>query len=277
MIYKNFFDDLNMFGVKMGMNRVKLLFELLDAPHKKIKFIHVAGTNGKGSVAAFTAALLSSHGLKTGLYTSPHLISVRERFRINGKAISHEKLDEYCGKLKNAMQKLEELSEGPPSYFEVTTALAALYFAENSIDFAVWETGMGGRLDATNIVTPEISIITSIGIDHVNFLGDSEQAIAFEKAGIIKPHKTVVCGELNPVSEKIIKLKAEKLNAEIYFPLKEKKLNSLTFLEKNKMLAEKTVKLLVDKSLVSKTICPANSSNLLWPGRFQSFNDNFII
>ena len=184
---------LEFFGVKLGLHQTQALFAELGSPEKNLKFIHIAGSNGKGSTGAFLEAGLLNAGFKTGFYSSPHLIEVNERFRINGAVPDSDTVARALTKVRSASEKL--LEKGfRVTYFEATTAVAALLFAEAKADFVVWETGMGGRLDATNIVTPLASVITSISLEHKEYLGDTLAKIAFEKAGIIKPGVPVFVG-----------------------------------------------------------------------------------
>lgn len=181
-------------------NTIKLCASL-DDPHTKFKSVHVAGTNGKGSVSHMLAAIFQTAGYKTGLYTSPHLKDFRERIRVNGEMISEEFVVDFTKKITPLIDELE------PSFFEITVAMAFDYFVQEKCDIAIIETGLGGRLDSTNIVTPELSVITNIGWDHMNILGDSLEKIAAEKAGIIKQEIPVVIGEVlketQPIFEKI--------------------------------------------------------------------------
>lgn len=180
-------------GIKPGLEVITALLETLENPHHNLAVIHVAGTNGKGSVCAMIESVLRASGFKTGLYTSPHLINFSERFRINGKEISEEQLNDYIQTLENAADETEaETGLRGATFFEISTALAFQYFADEKVDIAIIETGMGGRWDATNVVLPLISVITHIDIDHTNFLGDTIEQIASEKAGIIKPGRPVV-------------------------------------------------------------------------------------
>ncbi|MCX6983498.1 MAG: bifunctional folylpolyglutamate synthase/dihydrofolate synthase [Lentisphaerae bacterium] len=212
-----YLSDLEIFGIKLGLEQVSELFRRIGSLHEKLRFIHVAGTNGKGSTCAMLSSCLSAAGFKVGFYSSPHLVSVRERFRINGTAISEEKLGELNLKIKPHIEEMK--SEGKcPTFFETTTAIAGMYFAESGTDFVVWETGMGGRFDATNIVTPVASVITGIGIDHVAHLGGNESEIAFEKAGIIKNRVPVFCANISAESESVIRKKAEEVNSPLHFP-----------------------------------------------------------
>ncbi len=188
------------------VNSIKLSKEVGD-PHRSFKSIHVAGTNGKGSVSHMLAAILQSAGYKTGLYTSPHLKDFRERIRIDGEMISREFVIDFTEKTKTISEEIR------PSFFELTMVMAFDYFAKEKVDIAVIETGLGGRLDSTNIIDPEISVITNIGWDHMHMLGDSLEQIATEKAGIIKDSVPVVVGEVLPETEKIFQETANKKNA----------------------------------------------------------------
>lgn len=180
-------------GIKPGLEIITALLEGLDNPHQKLAAIHVAGTNGKGSVCAMLESVLRASGFKTGLYTSPHLVDFSERFRINGEQISEPALEEYIHKLEGVADDVAEASgQRPATFFEISTAIAFQYFADEAVDIAIIETGMGGRWDATNVVIPLISVITHIDIDHTDFLGDTIEGIAAEKAGIIKPGRPVI-------------------------------------------------------------------------------------
>ena len=182
---------LTRFGIKLGLDEIIKLVGALENPQNKFKSIHIAGTNGKGSTACFIATNLQSAGYKVGLYTSPHLIRFNERIKINNKEISDSELVRLTKKLKVIVEK-EKIQT---TFFEFTTALAFEYFAEQKVDFAIIETGLGGRLDATNILRPEISVITNISIDHTKHLGKTKLKIASEKAGIIKEKSIVVTAE----------------------------------------------------------------------------------
>ncbi len=165
---------------KADLTNTITLCESLGNPQHQFKTVHIAGTNGKGSVSHMLAAIFQSAGYKTGLYTSPHLKDFRERIKVDGKMISEEFVIDFTEKINPLIEKLN------PSFFEITVAMAFDYFAKEKVDIAIIETGMGGRLDSTNILTPELSVITNIGLDHMQFLGDTIELIAIEKAGIIK-------------------------------------------------------------------------------------------
>jgi len=196
--------SLQRFGIKPGLERTYALLEACGNPHHKLRTIHVAGTNGKGSVCSMLASVLTSAGYKTGLYTSPHIVDFNERIRINGLKISNNELVEYCEILLPHSNKIG------CTFFEITTAMAFLHFARNDTDFAVIETGMGGRFDSTNVLNPLISIITSISLDHSEYLGDTLESIALEKAGIIKKNVPVVSPEKNPDIINIFRQKANE-------------------------------------------------------------------
>ena len=205
------FQQVGKAAYKEGLENTNLLDEHFGHPHRKFRTIHIAGTNGKGSCSHTLAAILQSAGYKTGLYTSPHLIDFRERIRINGKPIPEEEVIRFVEKERSFFEPLH------PSFFELTTAMAFNYFAEQQVDIAVIEVGLGGRLDCTNIIVPELSIITNISMDHMQFLGNTLDKIAAEKAGIIKPGIPVVIGETTPETRPVFLAKAREENAPIHF------------------------------------------------------------
>ncbi len=196
---------------KEGLDNTLALDAHFGHPHRQFRTIHVAGTNGKGSVSHTLAAVLQAAGYKTGLYTSPHLVDFRERIRINGIPISKEYVVDFVAQERNFFEPLY------PSFFELATAMAFKYFADEQVDVAVIEVGLGGRLDCTNIIKPDLSIITNISFDHVQFLGDTLEKIASEKAGIIKPYTPVVIGETTPETKTVFLTKAAEVDAPIYF------------------------------------------------------------
>ena len=205
---------------KEGLDNTHLLDEHFGHPHRKFKTIHVAGTNGKGSCSHTLAAILQSAGYKVGLYTSPHLVDFRERIRINGIPVSEEYVVNFVEAHRNFFEPLH------PSFFELTTAMAFNYFAESQVDIAVIEVGLGGRLDCTNIITPDLCVITNISFDHVQFLGDTLAQIASEKAGIIKPGIPVVIGETTPETKPVFIRKSLQEGAPIHFAEEEQQLIS---------------------------------------------------
>lgn len=196
---------------KPGLDNTIALLNALDNPQEKFRSIHIAGTNGKGSVSHMLASILQENGYKTGLYTSPHLVHFGERIRINGTMVDEQFVIEFVERTKELVSKIE------PSFFELTMAMSFLYFAENQVDIAVVEAGLGGRLDSTNILKPEMSIITNIGLEHTEFLGNTLQLIAGEKAGIIKSNTPVVIGEYLDETKNIFAEKATEKNSSIYF------------------------------------------------------------
>ena len=205
------FEHIGASAYKEGLDNTYLLDEHFGHPHRKFKSIHIAGTNGKGSCSHTLAAILQNDGYKVGLYTSPHIMDFRERIKINGECISKEYVIEFVNQEKNLFEKIH------PSFFEVTTALAFKYFAEQHVDYAIIEVGLGGRLDCTNIITPILSIITNISFDHTNFLGNTLEKIAKEKAGIIKQNIPVIIGETTNETKPVFKTCAESMSAEIIY------------------------------------------------------------
>lgn len=207
---------------KEGLSTTIALDNHLGNPHRKFRTIHVAGTNGKGSTSHTLAAILQESGYKVGLYTSPHLIDFRERMRVNGTPASKEYVTDFVEKHRAFFEPLQ------PSFFELTTAMAFNYFAEQNVDVAIIEVGLGGRLDCTNIITPELCIITNISPDHTQFLGNTLQEIASEKAGIIKNGIPVVIGETTTETKEVFARKAKESNAPIIFAEEEALLTSAT-------------------------------------------------
>ncbi|MGE5402236.1 MAG: bifunctional folylpolyglutamate synthase/dihydrofolate synthase [Ignavibacteriales bacterium] len=215
--------SLQKFGIKLGLDNIKKLLEYLGNPQEKFDSFHIAGTNGKGSTSSFMASILMEAGYKVGLYTSPHFVRFNERIRINGKEIP----DEFVAEFVSALDKYIE--ENKPTFFEVTTALAFKYFADSGVDFAVVETGLGGRLDATNTVIPLASVITSISLEHVEILGDTLEKIAAEKGGIIKENRSVFIGNLPPEAEITLENISKETNSAFF------RLSDYTYWENNKL------------------------------------------
>ena len=196
---------------KEGLETTLTLDKHFGHPHRKFRTIHVAGTNGKGSCSHTLAAILQSAGYKIGLYTSPHLVDFRERIRVNGEMIPRQRVIDFVEQHRSFFEPLH------PSFFELTTAMAFNYFAEQNVDVAVIEVGLGGRLDCTNIIRPDLCVITNISFDHIQFLGDTLAKIAAEKAGIIKPGIPVVIGETTPETKPVFMETAQKQGAPIHF------------------------------------------------------------
>ena len=205
------FEKIGAKAYKPGLQTTFALDDHFGHPHQKYKTIHIAGTNGKGSCSHTLAAILQSQGYKVGLYTSPHLVDFRERIRVNGECVPEQYVIDFVEENRAFFEPLH------PSFFELTTAMALKYFAEQKVDYAVIEVGLGGRLDCTNIITPILSIITNISFDHTQFLGNTLAEIAGEKAGIIKPGVPVVIGEYLPETRTVFEKKAKSENAPILF------------------------------------------------------------
>ena len=198
-------------AIKADLHNTIAICEFLGNPQKKIKTIHIAGTNGKGSTSHMLASILQEAGYKTGLYTSPHLYDFRERIKVNGIMCSQWFVTSFTNKMKPFIEKVE------PSFFEITVGMAFEYFANENVDIAIIETGLGGRLDSTNVIEPLISIITNIGMDHMALLGNTLREIATEKAGIIKADTPVIISEVIPETKNVFEQKAASLNAPIYY------------------------------------------------------------
>lgn len=198
-------------AIKKDLDNTLSICNFLGNPERKFKTIHVAGTNGKGSTSHMLASIFQEAGYTTGLYTSPHLYDFRERIKVNGVMCSKDFVTSFTNKMKGLIDEIE------PSFFELTVGMAFEYFAENKCDIAIIETGLGGRLDSTNVISPELSIITNIGWDHMALLGNTLPAIALEKAGIIKKETPVVISEAIPETKKVFEEKATAMEAPIYF------------------------------------------------------------
>lgn len=206
---------------KPGLERVLAMAAQLGNPHKTLRTIHIGGTNGKGSTSSTLAAVLMSAGYKTGLFTSPHLVDFRERIRVNGTPVSKQFVVDFVAKVRPLVEKWS------PSFFELTTLMAFAFFAEQKVDIAIIEVGMGGRLDSTNIITPLLSVITNISLDHTQFLGTTLTEIAREKAGIMKPQTPVVIGEAEGEVQMLFAQQATALEAPIYFASQESVVHSI--------------------------------------------------
>jgi dihydrofolate synthase/folylpolyglutamate synthase len=243
---------------KANLDNTIAICKLLGNPEKKFTSIHIAGTNGKGSTSHMLASILQEAGYKTALYTSPHLKDFRERIRIDGIMIPEEEVVTFVQRYKSNFERIE------PSFFEMTVGLAFEYFAAQKVDVAVIETGLGGRLDSTNVIEPLLSVITNISLDHVALLGDTIEKIATEKAGIIKPKVPVIIGESDPLTIPVFKKKAEENGAEILFADQLYKVSSA------KLLAEPELKLVLDIDKNGRAYLPALES--LLPGIYQRKN-----
>ncbi len=266
----------NEFSVKLGLENIKTLLNLLGNPHKKIPTIHIAGTNGKGSVAHFLAEILRIEGFKVGLYTSPHLVDFRERIQINKKMISKHSVVRGLEKIEKIIR--QEQKKDPTfsaTYFEVATALAWDYFHQQKVDITVLETGLGGRLDSTNICTPLVSVITTIGIDHTDILGKSLAAIAKEKAGIIKERIPVVVGEIRETRWRLLQKEAQRKNAPFVLA-SHFKLPNITLAMQGRHQIQNAATALATLAELKKTSFGVSKNSIRkgltqsqWPGRFQ--------
>ena len=270
-----FLYGLRWFGAKFGLENTCKLAALSGNPQNRLRFIHVAGTNGKGSTCAMLESIYRAAGLRVGLFTSPHLVSFRERIQVNRELIGESDVVRLVGEMQPAFKEFP--SDHHPTFFEVVTVMALKYFAGRQCDLVIWETGLGGRLDATNIVTPLASVITNIGFDHQQWLGETLAQIAAEKAGIIKPGVPVVTAEEAPETLAVIGRTAKLLTASVTvvgtnhasrithhaLPLlgEDQRLNAA--------LAVATVEALQEKIPVSNDAIRVGLGTVHWPGRLQ--------
>ncbi|GBF73924.1 bifunctional folylpolyglutamate synthase/dihydrofolate synthase [Paenibacillus sp. 598K] len=214
---RDWIESLVPFGIRPGLDRIRLLLERFDHPERRLKFIHVAGTNGKGSVCAYLTRVLVKAGYDVGTYTSPYITSFTNRIQYNGTDMDPEALVELVNEVRPQVEEIAASELGSPTMFEVSTLLAILYYARRTYpDFVVWETGLGGRLDVTNVVSPLLSVITNVGHDHMDILGDSLEAIAREKAGIIKPGVPVVASVTQPEAIAVLREQAAAAKSTLY-------------------------------------------------------------
>src|SRR6056297_2823077 len=201
--------------IKLGLERIKKLMEAIGNPEKNFKVIHIAGTNGKGSITKALATIFTGQGMKTGSFISPHLVSITERININNQQISKDEFIKIYEEIEPKIQNLKETNpDMEPSFFEIITAMALKYFEKNGVDLAIMEVGLGGRLDSTNVVESDVSVISTIQKDHIKILGDTLEAIAGEKAGIIKKNNYVVTGDIQEGPKRVIKEKANSVEAD---------------------------------------------------------------
>jgi dihydrofolate synthase / folylpolyglutamate synthase len=259
--------SLKNFGSKLGLERMLQLCKALGNPQNTFKSIHVAGTNGKGSTSAFIYSILQEAGYKVGMNTSPHLVTFNERIKVNGNDISDSEINELIEEIRIVLEE----NNIETTFFEFTTAMAFLYFARKKVDYAVIEVGLGGRLDGTNVITPEIAVITNIGLDHVNVLGNTIEEISREKAGIIKERVPVISGEKNDVIEKICKERnceysiAETTNLKLGLEGEHQKKNAGIAVNVAKMLD------------ISPKAIESGLTKTKWPGRLQWVRKDFLV
>ena len=264
-----------LFGIKLGLENVHRLLDALQLPGQGMKFIHVAGTNGKGSTCAFMHAMFQAAGINAGLFTSPHLVRFNERIRDAEREITDEEIEQGLKQIRERIAGWET----HPTFFEITLALALDWFRQRGLEWVVLETGLGGRLDATNAITPEVSVITRIGYDHMEQLGDSLPKIAAEKAGIIKPGVPVVTGFQDPSALAVIERTAKAQKSPLVLveePLTEVRLglcgphqawNAALALEAVREAGVRLPAVVLEKAL----------SQVQWPGRFQSLQNGAVI
>src|SRR5687767_4077471 len=274
MIYPEaikFLYELQLFGAKLGLENTFRLAELCGNPQERLRFIHVAGTNGKGSTCAMLESIYRAAGLRVGLFTSPHLVSFRERIQINRQLISEK---EVVAPVEQLMQVLREFDETDhPTFFEVVTVIGLGYFVAQRCDLVIWETGLGGRLDATNIVTPLASVITNVQLDHEKWLGETIEEIAAEKAGIIKLRVPVLTSAADSRVRAVIAAAATFEQAPLFViskPLDDVPLPLLgEHQQLNAALARATVRYLREQIPVSDNVIRRGLETVSWPGRLQ--------
>jgi len=280
--------SLKRLGIKVGLDHTIQLLNRCGNPHNKLKTIHIAGTNGKGSTAAILQSILRTAGLKVGLYTSPHLVSFNERIRVNGSPISNDFIIDFMKKFNDDINEIES------TFFETTTVLSLCYFYFKKVDVAIIETGLGGRLDSTNVLNPNLSIITSIDIDHQNILGNTIEEIANEKAGIIKKNTPLITFKQPKKILDILRNRAKTLNAKIEIVVDPQKIVvdnfSTKFVINNKTFS---IPLIGEHQAYNAALAIRSSNifmgplshqmikdgvkNTVWPGRFQLLNNKLKI
>ncbi len=287
---------LQKYGMKFGLDNITRLLSAAGNPQKKFRVVHVAGTNGKGSTSAMIESMIRTSGATTGLFTSPHLVNFTERIRLNGEEIAEEDVIDLASEVRNISEKMEELS---PTFFEVVACMAFLYFARHDVDWAVVEVGLGGRLDATNVLLPDVSVITAVGHDHCEFLGKTLKEIVGEKAGIIKARVPVVTAAQSPEAMEVLQRRAEEKDCRLFTygndftaELLSDSLRGITFSYRgereyegvevplagkhqmtNASLAVKTVEILSEKYGMTADI-RKGLAEVKWPGRLEMANDD---
>jgi len=270
------------FGMKPGLDTIRAVCAALGNPQEHLKAIHVAGTNGKGAVCAILDAALRATGFRIGRYTSPHLVKLNERFFLNGAPVDDKILERTSEEVENTILQLQLITT--PTFFEALTAVAFKLYADACVDFAILECGLGGRLDATNICRPELCVITKIGLDHCDWLGDTVEKIAAEKAGIIKNGVPVVLGRNEPSVRAVIEARAKEVGAPFYYApdlADESEIPANfslagSFNRENAMTALASLKVLSIVQPSTFNLQPRLPSSVLWPGRFQRVG-NFIV
>lgn len=263
------------FGMKPGLETISRLAAELGEPQKKFRAIHIAGTNGKGAVAAILDACLNAVGLHIGRYTSPHLVKLNERFFLEGRPVDDATLDRLAEEVNTSLASAADFT---PTFFEALTAVAFLLYAEARVDYAVLETGLGGRLDATNICSPALTIITKIGLDHCDWLGATIEAIAAEKAGIIKPGVPIVLGANPPEVRAVVEARAKEVGAPFYYAPELARDDEIPedFALKGAFNRENAVTALAALKVLGYPEARAGFGRVVWPGRFQKVGSYLI-
>lgn len=262
-------------GIKLGLENVRRLLDALGNPHRQLACIHVAGTNGKGSVSAMLDSVGRAAGLRTGLYTSPHLVRFNERIQVSGQPITDDEVLAGLDVVREAIAR----SGCTPTFFEITTALGFLHFFTQRVDLAIMETGLGGRLDATNLITPLVSVITSIDLDHQKILGDSRAKIAREKAGIIKPGVPVVSIAQTADVREVIDEVAASLSSPVTYTMEPITDLQIGLAGSHQQLNAAVTRdaLAVAKLGISSDALKTGLKSVFWPGRFQALGDRLTI
>jgi dihydrofolate synthase/folylpolyglutamate synthase len=260
------------FGIKLGLENARRLFAALDAAKLNARIIHVAGTNGKGSTCAMAAAVCQAQGYRTGLFTSPHLITFRERVRVNGEMISEPDVAEGLSTIRELVMHWDP----HPTFFEIATALALVRFKRERCEIVVLETGMGGRLDATNVLQPTVCAITPIDFDHQQWLGSTLAAIAAEKAGIIKPHVPVVSAKQQRDAERVIRKRAAECEAPLRF-VEDEETVALAGQHQRRNAALAVAALRDGKIAIDREAIAKGLETVEWPARFQRVEHNIIV
>jgi dihydrofolate synthase/folylpolyglutamate synthase len=284
-------------GMKFGLDNIRKLMSVFHNPQGSFRSVHVAGTNGKGSTSAMIESVLRTAGVKTGLFSSPHLISFTERIRINGEEITEHDVITLAEEVRAAAEKIDDFS---PTFFEVVTAMAFLHFRKAGVEWAVMETGLGGRLDATNVIVPEVAVMTRIGIDHCEFLGKTLREIASEKAGVIKDGVPVVSASQEEAAMEVIRRKAAERGSQLFTygesfeaELISESLDGISFRYTgegrtkdlsvslagrhqmiNGSVAVKTAEILMEKYPAMRCDVGKGLSTVQWPGRLEMVNDD---
>ena len=263
------------FGIKLGLENIERLLRELGLPGQGQRFVHVAGTNGKGSVCAMIEAICRAQGYRTGLFTSPHLVTYRERIRVDGEMITEEEVADDL----TTIRKLVAAWDPHPTFFEITTALGLMHFKKSGCEVVALETGLGGRLDATNAIEPVVSVITPIGYDHQAWLGNTLEEIAGEKAGIIKARVPIVSALQEPAAEKVVRARATECDAplEIVSESYLKTAVSLAGLHQNQNASLAIAALRAGRIAVEEQAIARGLADIHWPARFQRWDDRLII